>query len=100
LILFIIIKPSQPEGGYMQNKHTAEKIIGCAYKVYNTMGFGFLEMNRLSDCRDEDAAQPPTERARMPRLVEGPARSSKRHREWSANQQEQPGTRVLCDPRP
>ena len=27
----------------MQNKHTTEKIIGCAYKVYNTMGFGFLE---------------------------------------------------------
>jgi len=34
---------SQPEGGNMQNKLTTEKIIGCAYKVYNTMGFGFLE---------------------------------------------------------
>lgn len=27
----------------MQNKLITEKIIGCAYKVYNTMGFGFLE---------------------------------------------------------
>ena len=27
----------------MQNKLVTEKIIGCAYKVYNTMGFGFLE---------------------------------------------------------
>jgi GxxExxY protein len=27
----------------MQNKVITEKIIGCAYKVYNTMGFGFLE---------------------------------------------------------
>ena len=27
----------------MQNKLTTEKIIGCAYKVYNRMGFGFLE---------------------------------------------------------
>jgi len=27
----------------MQNKLMTEKIIGCAYKVYNTMGFGFLE---------------------------------------------------------
>jgi len=27
----------------MQNKVITEKSIGCAYKVYNTMGFGFLE---------------------------------------------------------
>ena len=27
----------------MQNKLISEKISGCAYKVYNTMGFGFLE---------------------------------------------------------
>jgi GxxExxY protein len=27
----------------MQNKLLTEKIIGCAYKVYNSMGFGFLE---------------------------------------------------------
>lgn len=27
----------------MQYKEITEKIIGCAYRVYNTMGFGFLE---------------------------------------------------------
>ena len=27
----------------MQNKQPTEKIIGYAYNVYNTMGFGFLE---------------------------------------------------------
>lgn len=27
----------------MQHKELTEKIIGCAYKVYNTMGFGYLE---------------------------------------------------------
>jgi len=27
----------------MQHKELTEKIIGCAYRVYNTMGFGFLE---------------------------------------------------------
>ena len=27
----------------MQHDRITEKIIGCAYKVYNTMGFGFLE---------------------------------------------------------
>ena len=27
----------------MENKEITEKIIGCAYKVYNKMGFGFLE---------------------------------------------------------
>ncbi len=27
----------------MQHKDLTEKIIGCAYQVYNKMGFGFLE---------------------------------------------------------
>jgi len=27
----------------MQHEHLTEMIIGCAYKVYNTMGYGFLE---------------------------------------------------------
>ncbi len=27
----------------MKHAEITEKIIGCAYKVYNTMGFGFLE---------------------------------------------------------
>ena len=27
----------------MEYEHLTEKIIGCAYKVYNKMGFGFLE---------------------------------------------------------
>ncbi len=27
----------------MQHKELTEKIIGCAYRVYNTMGYGFLE---------------------------------------------------------
>ena len=27
----------------MQHKDITEKIIGCAYRVYNKMGFGFLE---------------------------------------------------------
>jgi len=27
----------------MEQKEITEKIIGCAYRVYNTMGFGFLE---------------------------------------------------------
>ncbi|KAA3618388.1 MAG: GxxExxY protein [Calditrichaeota bacterium] len=27
----------------MKHKELSEKIIGCAYKVYNIMGFGFLE---------------------------------------------------------
>ena len=27
----------------MQNKELTAKIIGCAYRVFNTMGFGFLE---------------------------------------------------------
>ena len=27
----------------LQHQQITEKIIGCAYRVYNTMGFGFLE---------------------------------------------------------
>jgi GxxExxY protein len=27
----------------MEQKELTEKIIGCAYQVYNKMGFGFLE---------------------------------------------------------
>ena len=27
----------------MEHEKITEKIIGCAYKVYNTIGFGFLE---------------------------------------------------------
>ena len=27
----------------MENRELTEKIIGCAYRVYNRMGFGFLE---------------------------------------------------------
>ena len=27
----------------MKHEEITEKIIGCAYKVYNTIGFGFLE---------------------------------------------------------
>ena len=27
----------------MKFEETTERIIGCAYRVYNTMGFGFLE---------------------------------------------------------
>ena len=27
----------------MENREMTEKIIGCAYNVYNKMGFGFLE---------------------------------------------------------
>ena len=27
----------------MEHKELTEKIIGCAYRVYNKMGFGFLE---------------------------------------------------------
>jgi len=27
----------------LQHQEITEKIIGCAYRVYNTMGFGFLE---------------------------------------------------------
>ena len=29
--------------GYMEYKELTEQIIGCAYRVYNKMGFGFLE---------------------------------------------------------
>jgi GxxExxY protein len=34
---------SQPGGGTMDHRKLTEKIIGCAYRVYNQMGFGFLE---------------------------------------------------------
>ena len=34
---------SQPGGGYMEHEKLTEKIIGCAYRVYNRMGFGFLK---------------------------------------------------------
>ncbi|PIW86285.1 MAG: GxxExxY protein, partial [Nitrospirae bacterium CG_4_8_14_3_um_filter_50_41] len=27
----------------MEHEDVTEKIIGCAYRVYNEMGFGFLE---------------------------------------------------------
>lgn len=27
----------------MEHEALTEKIIGCAYRVYNTMGFGYLE---------------------------------------------------------
>ena len=27
----------------MDNKELTEKVIGCAYRVYNKMGYGFLE---------------------------------------------------------
>lgn len=27
----------------MEHKDLTEKIIGCSYRVYNKMGFGFLE---------------------------------------------------------
>ncbi len=30
-------------GEGMQYQELTEKIIGCAYRVYNKMGFGFLE---------------------------------------------------------
>ena len=29
----------------MEHKELTKKIIGCAYKVYNQMGFGFLEFS-------------------------------------------------------
>ena len=31
------------EGSLLDYKELTEKIIGCAYQVYNRMGFGFLE---------------------------------------------------------
>jgi len=34
---------SQPGEGNMEYKEVTETIIGCAYRVYNKMGFGFLE---------------------------------------------------------
>ena len=32
----------------MKYKELTEKIIGCAYRVYNTPGFGFLVVNYLT----------------------------------------------------
>jgi len=32
-----------PWNAFMEYKEMTEKIIGCAYRVYNKMGFGFLE---------------------------------------------------------
>ena len=37
------IYPVQRKGPIMQYEDLTEKIIGCAYQVYNKMGFGFLE---------------------------------------------------------
>jgi GxxExxY protein len=34
---------SQPGEGHMEHEKITETIIGCAYRVYNNMGFGFLE---------------------------------------------------------
>ena len=34
---------SQPERGNMEYQEVTETIIGCAYRVYNKMGFGFVE---------------------------------------------------------
>ena len=31
----------------MQDEGLREKIIGCAYKVYNKLGYGFLESKEL-----------------------------------------------------
>ena len=45
-MIFILIMLScliQINGGIMQNDKLTEEIIGCAYRVYNSMGFGFLE---------------------------------------------------------
>jgi GxxExxY protein len=33
----------QSTGAWMEYKELTEKIIGCAYRVYNKMGFGYLE---------------------------------------------------------
>ena len=32
-----------PRNAFMEYQELTEKIIGCAYNVYNKMGFGFLE---------------------------------------------------------
>lgn len=39
----ILSNKLKQRGEEMQFKELTEEIIGCAYKVYNTMGFGFLE---------------------------------------------------------
>ena len=33
----------RPEVGNMEYEEVTKRIIGCAYRVYNKMGFGFLE---------------------------------------------------------
>jgi GxxExxY protein len=38
------VKPGEGEGrGEVEYQDLTEKIIGCAFRVYNQMGFGFLE---------------------------------------------------------
>ena len=37
------VKKIIQDGKPMEHEELTEKIIGCAYKVYNKMGFGFLE---------------------------------------------------------
>jgi len=39
----IIKRISQTRVDYMEHRELTENIIGCAYNVYNKMGFGFLE---------------------------------------------------------
>ncbi len=38
----VILSKKDKEGG-MEHGALTEKIIGCAYRIYNTMGFGYLE---------------------------------------------------------
>ena len=52
----------------MEYKNVTETIIGCAYRVYNKMGFGFLEsvyekcllIKLLKACLDAEAQKPIT----------------------------------------
>ncbi len=34
----------------MEYQEVSETIIGCAYRVYNKMGFGFLEVYMINAC--------------------------------------------------
>ena len=43
MILIRSIKKIYPKRNYMEYKDLTESIIGCAYRVYNKMGFGFIE---------------------------------------------------------
>ena len=36
----------------MRHKELTEKIIGCAYRVYNRMGYGFLEVEVKRKVKD------------------------------------------------